>query len=107
MERKGDEKTGDEQRGEEFSSQVTQPSALGNLTRCTEGRRQRGHRSGEWVRRFRMYHLRDCTAGRGVLHSHEAHVEGVVECDEVAVSRNPPEGKVHCFGRNLLVLPVT
>ena len=103
MERKGDEKTGDEQRGEESSSQVTQPSELGNLTRCTEGRRQRE----EWVRRFRMYHLRDCTAGRGVLHSHEAHVEGVVECDEVAVSRNPPEGKVHCFGRNLLVLPVT
>ena len=46
MERKGDEKTGDEQRGEELSSQVTQPSELGNLTRCTEGRRQRGHRSG-------------------------------------------------------------
>ena len=39
--------------------------------------------------------------------SHEAHVEGVVERDEVAVRGNPPERKVHSFRRHLLVLAVS
>ena len=38
--------------------------------------------------------------------SHEAHVEGVVERDEVAVRGNPPERKVHRLCRHLLVLAV-
>ena len=39
--------------------------------------------------------------------SHEAHVQGVIEGDEVAVGVYPPEGVVHRLGCNLLVLTVT
>ena len=39
--------------------------------------------------------------------SHEAHVQGVVECHQVIVWVDPPEGEVHLPGSQLLVFPVT
>jgi len=67
------------------------------------GGMRRGEQYKEDERRFRI----SITLGEIAQSSHKAHVKGVVEGNEVAVSRNPPEGKVHCFCRNLLVLTVT
>ena len=64
---------------------------------------EEGEQYKEDERRFRI----SITLGEIAQSSHKAHVKGVVEGNEVAVSRNPPEGKVHCFCRDLLVLTVT
>ena len=79
-------------------------SELGSPTReGGKSRSRRGMQGGDFACiTWKRLHSR-----RLVLSSHKAHVKGVVEGDEVAVSRNPPEWKVHCFCSNLLVLPVT